>query len=90
MDYVTHTCRRCECAFVAEDFTKVKDIPPRWRLCPDCCKELGIDYDKQRPWTNRTSEQQKAIDERMAKLKIIGAAKLREYHKKKKLKCSKM
>ncbi len=75
MDYVTHTCQRCECAFVAEDFTKVKDIPPHWRLCPDCCKELGIDYDKQRPWNNRT-EKQKEFYKRFAE---IGRRNIQKY-----------
>lgn len=59
MNYVVHYCKNKNCnnAFVAEDYTKVRDIPPHWRLCPDCCKELGIDYEKQRPWTNRTEKQ---------------------------------
>ncbi len=88
MDFVTHTCKKCGCAFVAEDYTNCQDIPPHWRYCPECSQELGIDYDKQRPRTNRTPEQQKAIDERMAKLKIIGAEKLREWHRNKKQKQS--
>lgn len=47
MDFVTHTCKKCECAFVVEDYTNCQDIPPHWRYCPDCAKELGIDYDVQ-------------------------------------------
>lgn len=68
MDFVTHTCKKCECAFVAEDYTNCQDMPPHWRLCPDCCKELGIDYDKQKPW-NSYSEKQKVT---LAKLKEAG------------------
>lgn len=66
MDYVVHFCKNKECnnAFIAEDYTKVKDVPPHWRLCHDCCKELGIDYGKQRPW-NSYSEKQKAKLEKL-------------------------
>lgn len=84
MDYVTHTCKKCKCAFIAEDYTNVQDIPPQWRFCPKCSEEKGIDYASQTPQKNRTPEEQKRIDERMAKLKIIGAKKLREYHRNKK------
>ena len=68
MDYVTHTCRNCGCAFVAEDYTNCQDIPPHWRLCPECAEKAGIDYDKQKPW-NSYSEKQKA---RLEKLKEAG------------------
>ena len=78
--YVTHTCKKCGCAFTAEDYTNAQDIPPHWRYCPECAKVKGIDYEKQTPKTNRTPEEQKRIDERMAKLKVIGAQKLKEYH----------
>lgn len=84
MDFVTHTCKKCGCAFVAEDYTHVKNTPPSWRYCPDCAEKLGIDYDKQTPKRNRTPEQQQKIDVRMEKLKKIGAEKLREYHRNKK------
>lgn len=49
MDFVTHTCKKCKCAFVAEDYTNCQDIPPQWRLCPDCAKKAGIDYASQKP-----------------------------------------
>lgn len=57
MDYVTHTCKKCNRAFVAEDYTNCQDIPPHWRYCPECAAALGIDYDKQKPSTNRTEKQ---------------------------------
>lgn len=68
MDYVTHTCKKCGCAFVAEDYTNAQDIPPHWRLCPECSKKAGIDYASQKPW-NSFSEAQKR---RIEKLKIAG------------------
>lgn len=68
MDYVSHTCKKCNCAFVAEDYTNCQDIPPHWRYCLECCKELGINYDKQKPWTNRTKEE----NERYKKFAEIG------------------
>lgn len=55
--YVTHTCKFCECAFVAEDYTHVTSIPPTWRACPECCEKRGIDYNMQRPSDGRTPEQ---------------------------------
>lgn len=67
MDYVCHVCKKCESAFVAEDYTKVKDVPPHWRYCPKCAKEMGIDYNKQKPWTNRT-EQQKEFYKKFAEI----------------------
>ena len=66
MDFVTHTCKKCGCAFVAEDYTNCQDIPPHWRYCPECSQELGIDYDKQRPWTGH-SEKRKAAIEKLKK-----------------------
>lgn len=64
MDFVTHTCKKCGCAFVAEDYTNCQDIPPHWGYCPNCAKELGIDYDLQKPWSSY-SEKQKAKLEKL-------------------------
>ncbi len=69
MDYVAHTCKQCGCAFVAEDYTNCQDIPPHWRYCPECAKSKGIEYEKQKPWTNRTEEQKKRISEQIERLK---------------------
>lgn len=69
MDYVTHTCRKCGCAFVAEDYTNCQDLPPKWRYCPDCAKAKGIDYESQTPRKNRTPEEQKRIDEQIKRIK---------------------
>ena len=59
MDFVTHTGKECGCAFVAEDYTNAQDIPPHWRLCPECAEKAGIDYNSQKPW-NSFSEARKA------------------------------
>ena len=71
MNYVVHFCHRCGKAFIAEDHTKVKDRPPTWRLCPDCCKELGIDYKKQKrentDTRNRSNENLKLGGDNRAK-----------------------
>lgn len=75
MDFVTHTCKKCGCAFVAEDYTNCQDIPPHWRYCPNCSESLGIDYDKQKPWTNRTKEQ----NERYKKFAEIGKQNIQKY-----------
>ena len=67
--YVCHVCKKCKCAFVAEDYTNAKDIPPQWRFCPDCSQELGIDYEKQTPKSNRSPEENERIDKQIETLK---------------------
>ena len=64
MDFVAHICKNKDCnnIFVAEDYTKVKDVPPHWRFCPNCCDKLGIEYDKQKPWTNYSEARKKQIE----------------------------
>jgi hypothetical protein len=77
--YVCHVCRKCECAFVAEDYTNAKDIPPKWRLCPDCAKETGIDYDSQKPsdyWTEEQRERYKKSGERLKTFRELRKKKL--------------
>lgn len=69
MDYVTHTCRNCECAFVAEDYTNCQDIPPHWRLCPSCAEAKGIDYNSQKPWNSYSETKKKRIQEQIERLK---------------------
>lgn len=66
--YVAHICKKCGCMFVAEDYTKATAMPPSWRYCPKCAKELGIDYDTQTPRRNRTPEEQKKVDEKVKRL----------------------
>ena len=47
--YVVHFCKRCNRCWIDKDLTNVKTLPPTWKLCEVCCKELGIDFKKQRP-----------------------------------------
>ncbi len=77
MNYVAHICKNKDCnnIFIAEDYTKVKDIPPRWRYCQDCCKSLGLNYEKQTPKNNRTPAENK----RFEKLATIGKLNLKNY-----------
>ena len=67
MEYVTHTCKQCGCAFNAEDYTNAQDIPPHWRYCPECSKISGIDYEKQKPGDYR-SEKQKEFYKRFSEM----------------------
>jgi hypothetical protein len=69
MDFVTHTCKKCGCAFVAEDYTNCQDIPPHWRLCPECARKAGIDYDKQRPWNSYSEAKKNRIEKQIERLK---------------------
>ena len=69
--YVCHVCRDCECAFVAEDYTNAKDIPPKWRRCPECAEKAGIDYASQKPsdyWTEEQKERYKKSGERLKQM----------------------
>ena len=82
MDYVTHTCKKCGCAFVAEDYTKVTHTPPSWRYCPECSKKLGINYEKQRPGDNFSEARKNHLE----KLKKIGAENFKKYRQEKNIK----
>ena len=73
--YVTHTCKKCGCAFTAEDYTNAQDIPPHWRYCPECAKVKGIDYEKQTPKLNRTPEE----NLRFKKFAEIGKQNIKNY-----------
>lgn len=71
--YVTHTCKNsklpkndpnyCDRAFVDEDRTNVKDIPPSWKYCPECEKK-GFKNPKVRK-SSKTPEQIEAFKKRM-------------------------
>lgn len=54
--YVVHYCPRCNRCWVDKDLTHVKTLPPQWKLCKECCKELGIDFNKQKPDGKNKSE----------------------------------
>lgn len=74
--YVCYVCKKCECAFIAEDYTNAQDKAPQWRYCRECCKELGIKYEEQTPKKNKTKEQ----NERYAKLAEMGKRNLLKNH----------
>ena len=55
-NFVLHFCKNPDCnvGWVDVDETNVKTIPPKWKYCRECCKILGIDFDKQKkPKSNR-------------------------------------
>ena len=55
-NFVLHFCKNPDCnvGWVDVDETNVKTIPPKWKYCRECCKLLGIDFDKQKkPKNNR-------------------------------------
>lgn len=55
-NFVLHFCKNpdCNAGWVDVDETNVKTIPPKWKYCRECCKLLGIDFDKQKkPKSNR-------------------------------------
>ena len=55
-NFVLHFCKNPDCnvGWLDTDETNVKTIPPKWKYCIECCKLLGIDFDKQKkPKSNR-------------------------------------
>lgn len=55
-NFVLHFCKNpdCNAGWLDTDETNVKTIPPKWKYCRECCKILGIDFDKQKkPKSNR-------------------------------------
>ena len=55
-NFVLHFCKNpnCNVGWLDTDETNVKTIPPKWKYCRECCKILGIDFDKQKkPKSNR-------------------------------------
>ena len=55
-NFVLHFCKNPDCnvGWLHVDETNVKTIPPKWKYCRECCKLLGIDFDKQKkPKSNR-------------------------------------
>lgn len=51
--FVAHDCHRCGARFLYFDLTNCQNFPPTWAYCKKCCKELGIDFNKQYPAKNR-------------------------------------
>lgn len=47
--YVVHYCPHCNNCWIDLDLTNVKTFPPTWKLCKECCKKEGIDFDNQKP-----------------------------------------
>ena len=49
-NFVLHFCKNPDCnvGWLDTDETNVKTIPPKWKYCRECCKLLGIDFDKQK------------------------------------------
>lgn len=55
-NFVLHFCKNPDCnvGWLDVDETNVKTIPPKWKYCRECCKLLGIDFNKQKkPKSNR-------------------------------------
>lgn len=59
--YVTHTCKRCGKAFVAEDCFNAQDLPPKNKYCDECVK-AGFKNKRKR---KLTPEQIEAFKQRM-------------------------
>lgn len=60
--FVTHTCKRCGKAFIAEDTYNAQDLPPKNKYCPDCEKQ-GFKNKRKR---TLTQEQKEEFKKRMA------------------------
>ncbi len=59
MNYVAHDCRNsrlsersnnyCDNRWIDKDLTHAATQIPTWKYCKNCCKKLGIDFEKQKP-----------------------------------------
>jgi hypothetical protein len=43
--YVSHTCKKCGVAFMAEDLFNAKSKPPTWKYCNECV-DAGFSNEK--------------------------------------------
>lgn len=66
--YVFHIChnKKCNNGWIDVDRTHCKTNPPKWKYCKECAKELGIEFDKQKP-DDTKSEEQKSNEENLQK-----------------------
>lgn len=76
MNYVMHVCRnrKCNNGWVDKDLTDARVNPPDWKYCKKCAEKLGIDYDKQTPDSNLTSQEiayKQKLRERLKKAREI-------------------
>lgn len=79
MNYVAHVCRSsklspknknyCDKIWIDKDLTRATVSPPRWKYCQDCCKKLGIDYNKQTPTSNLSTKELEARRKKSEKAK---------------------
>ena len=65
-NFVLHFCKNPDCnvGWLDVDVTDVTTIPPKWKYCRECCKLLGIDFDKRKkPKSNRGKNLRKADED---------------------------
>lgn len=57
--YVVHYCKNKECnnCWIDEDITNVKNKPPKWKYCAECCEKHGF-VNPERP---ELSDKQKEV-----------------------------
>lgn len=69
MKYVLHICKnkKCNNGWLDKDLTNVKTNPPAWKYCEDCCKELGIDFENQKPSDYMSKEEKEMRKEKYLK-----------------------
>lgn len=53
LPYVACDCKKCKRRFLFKDYNNAQNNPATWAYCPECCKELGIDFNKQTPHKNK-------------------------------------
>jgi hypothetical protein len=59
----------CDRIWIDKDLTGATFSPPTWKYCEDCCKRLGIDYDKQTPTSNLSEKELASRNNRVEKMK---------------------
>lgn len=81
MNYVAHVCRSsklkrtdknyCDRIWIDKDLTRATTTPPTWKYCEECCRKLGIDYNKQTPTSNLSKKELESRNKRVEKAKEI-------------------
>ena len=59
----------CDKIWIDKDLTNARSVPPTWKYCEECCKRLGIDYDKQTPTSNLSAKELALKEQRSIKAK---------------------
>ena len=79
MNYVAHDCRNSRLKPNNKNYCNNRWVDKDLTYCRECAKKLGIDYDKQTPDSNLTTEQmthKNKLRERAKKMRLARLQKI--------------